>query len=193
MTGKSGNMQAFYHGWLMNPRKIGAIAPTSAVMAREMAGVARADSDLPVLELGPGTGVITKAILDQGVAPENLVSVEYSEGFLPTLRQRYSGVNFIFGDAFDISRIARELGIRRFDTVISALPLLNFPVEQRVKLVDAVLDLLEPGRPMVQFSYGLSPPVPARPGRFSVSHLTTVFWNLPPARLWLYRHHEAAV
>ncbi len=180
---------AFYMECLKNPKTVGAIAPTSAWMARKLASVIRPENGLPVLELGPGTGVITKAILDRGVAPENLVSVEYSKTFLPTLQKRYPGVNFIYGDAFHISRIARDAGIDRFDTVVSALPLLNFPAVDRTILINRILDLLGPGRPMVQFSYGLSPPVPALAGRFSVRYLTTVMRNLPPARLWLYHRH----
>jgi phosphatidylethanolamine/phosphatidyl-N-methylethanolamine N-methyltransferase len=177
----------FYKGWIRNPRKVGAIAPTSADMARKMASVIRPDSGLPVLELGPGTGAITKAILERGIDPGNLVCVEYTKSFLPGLRQRFPGVNFVHGDAFDISQIAKEQGIDRFDAVVSALPLLTTPVHLRVRLVEAMLDLLEPGRPMVQFSYMLGPPVPAGPGSYAVSHLTTVLQNLPPARLWTYQ------
>lgn len=191
MTDKPENKFAFYMEWLKNPRRVGAIAPTSVGMARKMASVIRPESGLPVLELGPGTGVITKAILDRGVRPENLVSVEFSENFLPDLKQRYPGVKFVHGDAFHISQIASDLGIERFDTVVSALPLLNFPEAQRAVLIKKLLGLLGPGRPLIQFSYGFSPPVPAHPRRFSVSHLTTVLRNLPPARLWLYHHHRA--
>lgn len=191
MTDKPENKFAFYMEWLKNPRRVGAIAPTSVGMARKLASVIRPESGLPVLELGPGTGVITQAILDRGIRPENLVSVEFSESFLPDLKQRFPGVKFVHGDAFHISQIARDLGIDKFDAVISALPLLNFPEDQRAVLIKEILCHLAPGRPMIQFSYGLSPPVPAHPGRFSVRHLTTVLRNLPPARLWLYHHHRA--
>ena len=68
----------FFQGWRSNMRAVGAIVPTSAVTARRMASVANPRSGLPVLELGPGTGVITKAILERGVTPEKLISVEYS-------------------------------------------------------------------------------------------------------------------
>jgi phosphatidylethanolamine/phosphatidyl-N-methylethanolamine N-methyltransferase len=192
MRDGSESKMAFYMECLKNPKRVGAIAPTSAWMARKLASVIRPESGLPVLELGPGTGVITKAILERGVAPENLVSVEYSANFLPVLQQRYPGVNFVNGDAFHIAQIARDAGIDRFDTVVSALPMLNFPVADRTILINRILDLLGPGRPMIQFSYGLSPPVPAQAGRFSVRHLTTVMRNLPPARLWLYQHHKTA-
>lgn len=181
----------FYKGWFSNPRRVGAIAPTGSVMAREMASVVRPDSTLPVLELGPGTGAITEAILERGVAPERLVSVERSEVFLAPLRRRFPGVRFVHGDAFDIARVVAAQRLELFDAVVSALPLLMAPVHRRVRFVEAVLDLLEPGRPLIQFSYKLGPPVPARPGRYEVSHTATVLRNLPPARLWIYRRLPA--
>ena len=168
------------------PKTIGAIAPTSARTAAKMASVIRPQSGLPVLELGPGTGVITKAILDTGVKPENIVSVEYSASFIPGLRHRYPGVKFVHGDAFKISQIAQEHGIDKFDCVISGLPLLNFPLSLRVRLVVAALELVEDNRPMVQFSYGPRSPVPQRSRHFTVNHLETVLRNIPPARIWAY-------
>ena len=178
---------AFYREWLRNPKVVGAIAPSSAHVAEKMASVIRPGCRLPVLELGPGTGVTTKAILDRGLAPSRLVCVEYSEIFLGGLRQRHPGVNFVHGDAFGISQIAADLGIDVFGTVVSALPLLTFPIGHRIRLVETILGLLAPQGRMVQFSYMLKPPVPALPGSYSVSHLTTVFCNLPPARLWIYQ------
>jgi len=186
MSNQTSRGMAFYRGWLKSPKTVGAIAPTSAGMARKMASVVRPESDLPVLELGPGTGVITKAILERGIRPENLVSVEFSASFLPGLNAQFAGVKFVQGDALNIAKIADDLGITRFDTIVSALPLLNFPVDKRVFLINEMLNLLEPGRVMIQFSYGLSPPVPACVNAFDVRHLTSVMLNLPPARLWLY-------
>jgi len=183
---KIGDKLEFARGLVTKPKTLGAIAPTSARMAGKMASLIRVDSGLPVLELGPGTGVITKAILDAGVKPENIYSVEYTAGFIPGLERRYPGTNFIHGDAFNITAIAAELGIKQFDCVISALPLLNFPISQRIRLVVAALKLVEHGRPLVQFSYSPRPPVPERSRHFSVNHLGTVLRNIPPARIWTY-------
>jgi len=177
----------FYKGWFSRSKTIGAIAPSSVTVANSMASVVRPHAPLPVLELGPGNGAITRAILERGIAPGNLVSVEYCSEFLPGLRRRYPGVNFVHGDAFKIASIARDQEISGVDAIISALPLLNFPLIRRVRFVESMLDLLEPGRPLVQFSYGPGPPVPARSKRYAVEHLDTVLLNLPPARIWTYR------
>lgn len=181
----------FAKGMITKPKTVGAIAPTGIRMARKMASAIRPDSGLPVLELGPGTGAITKAILETGIRPEMLISIEYTERFLGGLRHRYPGVQFIHGDAFDLASISKELGIEKFDCVISGLPLLNFPMKQRIKLVNSALEFIDPGRPMVQFSYGLKPSVPAQPKQFNVDHIDTVIRNIPPARIWAYTQAES--
>ncbi len=187
LASKLGGKLDFYKGWLSNPKGVGAIAPSSPAMARKMAEETRVGNDKKVLEVGPGTGVFTGAILARGVHPDNLFAIEYNKSFLPGLRQRFPEVTFIHGDALDIEAIAREQSIEKFDTIISGLPLLNFPSAKRVQFVESMLDHLEPGRPLIQFSYGLSPPVPVSSNHFVAQHLGSVFGNLPPARIWAYK------
>ncbi len=177
----------FLKGWMAGPKTVGAIMPTSSYTANRMASVIDAGSGLPVLELGPGTGVITKAILARGVRPEKLVSIEYSEDFFHHLVQTYPGVNFIHGDAFNLAKTLEPLGDQKFDSVVSGIPLLNFPMHQRVSLLCDLLDRMPPGRPVVQFSYGPVSPIIANPDRYHVQHFDFVMRNIPPAQIWLYR------
>ncbi len=177
----------FFKGWKSNMKAVGSIVPTSGITARRMASVVNPHSGLPVLELGPGTGVITKAILQKGVQPENLVSVEFSTDFYQHLVKTYPGVDFINGDAFDLDK---TLGLRRdqkFDSVVSAVPLLNFPMHMRVSLIDDLLSRIPVGRPVIQISYGPLSPVVAMPDRYQISHYDFVVRNIPPAQLWVYR------
>ncbi|MDP3524778.1 MAG: SAM-dependent methyltransferase, partial [Hoeflea sp.] len=143
-------------------------------------------SGLPVLELGPGTGVITRAILARGVLPANLVSIEHSPEFYSRLLLDFPGVRFVRGDAFDLDATLAGMNIGLFDSVISGIPLLNFPMARRVALIESLLDLLPPGRPVVQFSYGPASPVATRGANFSAAHHDFVMRNVPPARLWIY-------
>ena len=175
----------FFLGMMEGPKRVGAILPTSATTARRMASVINPQSGLPVLELGPGTGAITKAIL-QRIEPEKLVSVEYSGGFFQHLTETYPGARFIRGDAFDLDNTLGEFSKTQFDCVISGLPLLNFPMGARIKLIDSLLDRVPHGRPVVQFSYGPVSPVLAQPSRYRIKHLNFVIRNVPPAQLWLY-------
>jgi len=176
----------FFKGWIDGPKSVGAILPTSAVTARRMASVVEPSSGLPVLELGPGTGIITKAILARGIAPENLASIEYSTPFYQHLKNTIPGVHFINGDAFDLDRTLGDWKDRKFDAVVSAIPLLSFPMERRIALLEDLLDRMPPGRPVVQITYSPISPIDARPDRFRIRHLDFVVRNIPPAQLWTY-------
>lgn len=177
----------FFKGMMQGPKSVGAIVPTSSITARKMASVINPQSGLPVLELGPGTGVITKAILARGVKPEDLVSIEYSEDFYDHLTQDFPGVNLIHGDAFDLPNTLGKFADQTFDCVISAVPLLSFPMPARVKLLEDLLDRLPPGRPVVQITYGPVSPILAQPDRYQIQHFDFIVRNIPPAQLWIYR------
>jgi phosphatidylethanolamine/phosphatidyl-N-methylethanolamine N-methyltransferase len=181
----------FFKGWVDKPKAVGSIIPTSSVTARRMASVINPDSGLPVLELGPGTGVITKAILERGVKPQDLYSIEYSEDFVRHLLRDYPGVNFIRGDAFDLDGSLGDNRGLTFDSVISGVPLLNFPVERRVRYVCDLLDQLPAGRPIVQLTYGPRSPVPPGLGDYKVTRFDFVIRNIPPTTLWLYTRPAA--
>ncbi|WP_373456309.1 phospholipid N-methyltransferase PmtA [Rhizobium sp. L1K21] len=176
----------FFRGMMDGPKQVGAILPTSSVTARRMASVINPASGLPVLELGPGTGSITKAIL-QRIEPKKLVSVEYSDDFYNHLTKLYPGVNFIRGDAFQLDDILGDYASAKFDCIISAIPMLNFPVEARKDLLESLLDRVPAGNPVVQISYGPVSPIGPRPGKYIIKHLDFVMRNIPPAQLWTYR------
>lgn len=177
----------FFKGWLSDVKAVGAILPTSSITARVMASVVDPSSGLPVLELGPGTGVITKAILDRGIAPDQLYSIEYSKDFADHLRIEFPDVNIIHGDAFDLDTTLGEKKDQKFDCVICAVPLIYIPVNQRARLVEDLLDRMEPGRPVIQITYAPKSPVPAGSGDFEVLHYDYVLRNVPPANLFVYR------
>ncbi len=177
----------FFKGMMQGPKTVGSIVPTSSITARKMASVASPHSDLPVLELGPGTGAITKAILAHGIKPEKLVAIEYSTDFYEHLVRLYPGVNFINGDAFDLDRTLGVFKDQTFDSVISGIPLLNFPMQARIALLESLLDRMPAGRPVVQISYGAVSPIVANADRYSIHHFDFIVRNIPPAQLWIYR------
>jgi phosphatidylethanolamine/phosphatidyl-N-methylethanolamine N-methyltransferase len=177
----------FFKGMMQGPKTVGAIVPTSSITAKRMASVIDLKSGLPVLELGPGTGVITKQILARGVAPEKIVSVEYSEDFYRRLVEDYAGVNFIHGDAFDLKTSLGSFADQTFDCVISAVPMLSFPMEARIQLLEDLLSRIPEGRPVVQITYGPVSPIIAKPDRYHIQHFDFVVRNIPPAQLWIYR------
>ena len=177
----------FFKGWIDKPKAVGSIVPTSSITARKMASIVNPRSGLPVLEVGPGTGVITRAILAQGVRPENLYAVEYSTDFVRHLRQLYPDINVIEGDAFNLDATLGDKRDLTFDSVVSGVPLLNFPVAQRIAYIESLLDRIPEGRPIVQLTYGPLSPIPPGRGDYTVEHFHFVIRNIPPTQLWIYR------
>ncbi len=175
----------FLRQWAGNPLGIGAIVPSSPHLAEAMAGFIDPDRDGPVVELGPGTGVVTKAILNQGVAADRLTSIEYCEDFARLLRTRFKDVSIVRGDAYDL---AASLGQQPpLAAVVSSLPLFTSPPAKRRALIIDALDRLAPGAPFIQFSYALVAPVKEERGLFTVSTSGWIWNNMPPARVWIYR------
>ena len=170
----------FLKALITRPKSIGAVMPSSPALGAAMARQITMPG--PVLELGPGTGAITAEILAHGV--RDLTCVEYDADFARLLKMRFAHVNVVQGDAFDLHHTLGAHGA--FAAVVSGLPLLNFPVAMRRRLVDGALASLEPGGVLVQFSYGPGAPVAPPPG-YGVTRAATVWANLPPARVWVYR------
>lgn len=172
----------FLRALISRPKNIGAVLPSGPALAQ---AIARQIPHGPVLELGPGTGAITTEILAHGIAPDDLTLVEYDEEFVRHNRARFPRVTIIQGDAFDLDK---TLGDRdqMFGAIVSGLPLLNFPLMMRRRLIDGALARLAPGAPFIQFSYGTQAPVLPPPG-FGVTRAAQVWANIPPARVWVYR------
>lgn len=151
-----------------------------------MASVARPSAQLPVLELGPGTGVITRAILDRGVAPSQLWSIEYSPEFFNHMKNKLPDIKLVLGDAFNLDATLGDSGAMRFDCAISGLPLLNFPMPQRIGFLNGLLKRLPAGRPVIQLCYGFSSPIDVTGTPIVAYRRDFVLRNVPPAHIWSY-------
>jgi len=176
----------FLDGIRKNPRHTGAIFPSGPVLAREMASFVDPSIAGTVIELGPGTGIFTEALLKRGVAPENLVLIEYNADFCSFLRNRFPNVRVIEGSAFEIEKICQQEGIAQVSSIVSGLPLLNFPMDMRVDLVEAAFRLMDPRAKYVQFTYGAKPSVPQRLVSGKVTPGKRIWRNFPPATVWVY-------
>jgi phosphatidylethanolamine/phosphatidyl-N-methylethanolamine N-methyltransferase len=181
----------FLRNWITKPGLTGAVSPSGKALAAAMANEVPAGGEWPVLELGPGTGPVTAALIKRGIAVERIVAVEFNPEFCTLLGERFPGLNVVEGDAYDLAMSLPPGLAGPYATVVSSLPLLNRAPEARVALVEAALDRVLPGGGLVQFSYGLGPPVMAVPGRFTVRQAAFVLNNLPPARVWVYRRAAA--
>lgn len=180
----------FLKTWFENPLGTGAVSPSGRSLARTMARSVDTDRPGPVIELGPGTGPVTEALLERGVAPERLVLVEFDPAFCQLLQRRYPGCRIIQGDAYTLAdTLGGELD-GDAAAVVSSLPLLTRPERQRLALLRDAFRLLQAGAPFIQFTYGIASPMPRRHAEgpaFRAEVSAPVWLNLPPARVWIYR------
>jgi phosphatidylethanolamine/phosphatidyl-N-methylethanolamine N-methyltransferase len=177
----------FLRSWFERPLTIGAVTPSGKVLARTMARYVDPHSDGPVVELGPGTGPVTEALVEAGVAPSRLVLVEFNPTFCRLLRARYPDATLVQGDAYSLRGLLETLLLQPAAAVVSGLPLITKPVKMRLRLVRDAFELMAPGAPFVQFTYSVASPLPTRLGDFSAEGSERIWLNIPPARVWVYR------
>lgn len=175
----------FIATWLQNPLKIGAVSPSGRLLARAVA--AEVDPSAPgmVVELGPGTGPVTEALVARGVPQERLILVEYDPEFCTLLRRRFPKATVIQGDAYALSKTLAGVTDQPLAAVVSSLPLMTRPLFTRLRLLKTALSMLRKDGPFVQFTYAVTAPIPSRRYRGTAS--PRVWLNIPPARVWVYR------
>lgn len=181
----------FLGSWLRSPLKVGAVAPSSDMLARAMAREVDSLGDGVILELGPGTGVVTRALLHQGIAQERLLLVEREPHFCHLLHGRFPGVRVIQGDAGRLGDLVKDAGSPKVSAVVSSLPLLSLGIRLQRDILRESFRILDGERGcFIQFTYGLGSPVhPVLQRRLGLtgSPVTRVLWNIPPAVVWRYR------
>lgn len=180
----------FFRSWLDNPMIAGAVSPSGRFLARMMARYVDPLETGPIIELGPGTGAITEALLRRGIAPERLFLVEFDPGFCRLLGQRFPGVNIIRGDAYRLTETLANRLSEPAAAIVSSLPLLMKPETQRLVLLADAFRCMAPKGRFIQFTYGPVSPIPrgrAAGPAFLVEGSPPVWLNLPPARVWIYR------
>lgn len=186
---KLSDTPVFLEQWLHAPACIGAILPSSASLARAMARWIRADPAGLVVELGPGTGAVTEEILARGIAPDRLVAIETTPALVRLLRRRFPGARIIQGDARELLRLLQQHLATAHPTVssvVSSLPLRQFPRADRQSLARQIHLVLPPGGHWIQYTYHLNNGhLPGDP-RFRTIHSDVVWWNVPPARVLVF-------
>ncbi|MGH6878244.1 MAG: class I SAM-dependent methyltransferase [Rhizomicrobium sp.] len=175
----------FLREFLAQPLKVASPIASGRTLARRIAAQIDPDPGGAVLELGPGTGSVTRAIRERGVPDCELIGIESDRQFVLLLRRQLPDIRVIEGDAFGFARLLGREG-RSLRTIVSGLPVLGRPPELRRQFLRDALAALKPGRPLIQFSYGLYPPLPPVDG-VEVQRGAFVWLNLPPMQIWVYR------
>jgi phosphatidylethanolamine/phosphatidyl-N-methylethanolamine N-methyltransferase len=183
----SSDRRDFFKLWLKHPLSIGNITISSRHLAAAMARAVPRAFTGPVIELGGGTGVVTRALLDAGVKPEELIVIECNDDLHRLLTKRFPAVRVLHGNATQLSALLKPLELPPGRAVVSGLPILSMPRPVQRAITDQSFDALDSGAPFVQFTYGPFSPLPRRFLALNGSVEARVINNLPPARVWVYR------
>jgi phosphatidylethanolamine/phosphatidyl-N-methylethanolamine N-methyltransferase len=177
----------FIRSWLERPLATGAVMPSGRPLARAMAHCVDPDPPGPVIELGPGTGAVTAALVERGIKPSRMVLVEFNPTFCRLLRTRYPEATVVQGDAYRLRRLMETLLRQPAAAVVSGLPLFAKPLKFRLRLLADAFTLLAPDAPFVQFTYAAVSPIPRAYSGVRAQASERIWFNLPPARVWVYR------
>src|ERR1700722_3308516 len=178
----------FLREWFANPQRTGSVAPSSPKLAAAMAHWLPSDPKSFVLELGPGTGAVTEALIKRGLREDRLVAIEHNPNTARVLREKFPRAQIITGDAWHLDVLLREQRhpIESVGAVISSLPLLNFPLKKAEALAQKIRDILEPHGNWVQYSYRIHKVRPRGSASFRLRASKIVWLNLPPARVSVF-------
>lgn len=173
----------FLRRWLANPLQMGSIVPSSPALCRRVAAQVRRAPDEWVLELGAGTGVISRALLEGGVPPDRLIVLEIVPDMARHLAETLQGVTVIQGDARALPNLLPPN--RRIGTVVCGIPLVLLPVAEQRRFIDA-MQAAAPGRGFLHYSYCATSPLPSKKHGLVAKREAWTPLNFPPASVWRY-------
>ena len=171
---------------LLSPREMGAFCPSSTHLAQSMAQEVDYKQEGMVVELGGGTGTITQALLQHGIHPSKLITVERSTVLANRLRQQFPGIRVIEGDASELEILLGE-DIGKINAIVSGLPFRSLPQSCVDAVKQQICRLLDTESVFVQFSYNLLSSMTLPDPQFITKNTNIVWKNLPPARVDSFR------
>jgi phosphatidylethanolamine/phosphatidyl-N-methylethanolamine N-methyltransferase len=185
VTENDSNAWLFFKRWLANPLEMGSVVPSSPALCRRVLAAVRRAPDEHVVELGAGTGVISRALLAGGVPAEKLTVVEIVPSMAEFLAATLPGAQVIAGDARALPALLPRARQGRVGTVICGIPLVLLKHAEQRRFIDAI-EAVAPGRGFLHYSYCVTSPLPAaRHGLVAKREAWTPL-NFPPASVWRY-------
>jgi phosphatidylethanolamine/phosphatidyl-N-methylethanolamine N-methyltransferase len=179
------NPWMFFRRWIANPLQMGSIVPSSPTLCGHVVKQVRRKPDQYVVELGAGTGVISRALLDSGLPPEKLYVVEIVPTMAAHLKRVLPGVNVISGDARQLSELLPPEVHNNIGSVICGIPLVLLPVPEQRRFIDAI-EAVAPGVGFLHYSYCVTSPLPYQKHGLSAKREKWTPRNFPPASVWRY-------
>jgi len=179
----------FLREWFANPQHTGSITPSSPQLASAMARWLPRDPESYVLELGPGTGAVTNALLKRGLREDRLVAIENNPTLAKRLQKKFPRAHIIAGDAWHLDTLLANLPapVKSVGAVISSLPLLNFSKTQADELALKIRTILDPRGRWVQYSYHIVKDRSRGADDFRLVASEIIWLNFPPARVHVFQ------
>lgn len=175
----------FFRRWMANPLQMGSVIPSSDALCRRVVKQVSRTGDEAVLELGAGTGVMSRALLEGGVPPERLIVVEIVPEMADHLRGSLPGVTVLHGDARLLPALLPQRWHGHIGTVVCGIPLVLLPVAEQRRFIQA-MDAVAPGRGFLLYSYCATSPLPWRKHALTAKREAWTPLNFPPASVWRY-------
>jgi phosphatidylethanolamine/phosphatidyl-N-methylethanolamine N-methyltransferase len=184
----------FFRAWMFDPLRVASITPSSAALARLMVSEIAASTG-SVIELGPGTGVFTQALIRQGVSEDRLILVEKGAEFAAMLGQRFPRARLLRIDAADIGDAIGTQSAQA-GAVVSGLPLLSMPAKTVAAIVAGSFAHLREDGCFYQFTYGPRCPVPGKLLEglgLEATRMGRTLRNIPPATVYRIARRAVAL
>jgi phosphatidylethanolamine/phosphatidyl-N-methylethanolamine N-methyltransferase len=176
----------FFRRWLSNPLQMGSIIPSSPKLGALIAKQIDKRSSSLILELGAGTGAITKSLISAGISPGRIVVVEIVPEMADHLRAKFSQTSVLQADAFNLPIQSLKDTGTEIGTVICGIPLVLLNEAKQRQFIQQV-EAVAPGRGFLLYTYCVTSPLPYRTLGLEAQRLDWTPLNFPPASVWHYR------
>lgn len=171
---------------LRNPRQLGAVAPSSRHLGALLAKHAAVDDVSPIVELGGGSGSLTRSLIKAGIDPARIYVIELDKTLAAYLRSALPQTNIIHGNASELGKILPSEILGKVHRIVSGLPMINMPESVRRQILESCFDIMAPGGAYLQYTYSPRSSIDAQTYQLTKKRLGTIFLNLPPATVWQY-------
>ncbi len=175
----------FFRRWMANPLQMGSVIPSSPALCRRLVAQVRRAPDEAVVELGAGTGVVSRALLDAGIPADRLIVVEIEPTMVRHLRQVLPGVTVIEGDARNLATLIPQRWHGQIGSVICGIPMVLLSLADQRKMIGEI-EKVAPGRGFLHFSYCATSPLSESKLQLAGTRAAWTPLNFPPASVWRY-------
>lgn len=181
----------FFRRWLRHPLRLGAVIPSSPALTRLVCRQIAIKDDRIIVELGAGTGCLTRMLLEMGIPHDRLYVLELDPELCEYLKKTMPTVNVIQGNACDLPKLLPPEWVGKVSTVVSGMPMTAMPKEVQRKIIDASFEVMDDNGELFQYTYRPVSPLAASQFGLSKTRVGVAFRNLPPATVWRYQRLAA--